>query len=124
MVPSVAEANLDTTRVPLRASMVVSVFDNGCCGVAGLETLRIRRSAYRPDSVHRSACPQWNVVVDILRYAEAGFSVCRDTDSVGNDTYNPADLLAIERHRWRSFHTVSCLGVFRRSFELHDLAVE
>lgn len=64
------------------------------------------------------------MVLDFLRYAEAGSRVRRDFDSVGNDTGYFVDILASKHGRRHSLLTISSLGVFRRSFELRDLAVE
>ena len=62
--------------------------------------------------------------MDILRYAEAGFSVCRDSGFMVDDTCNYVGLLAGERHSWHALLTVSCLGILRYILELLYLAVE
>ena len=92
--------------------------------MAGLETSKFLREGLGSDAIRRTTNSEWNVVLDILRYAEAGSSVRRDSDSVGNDTCYFVDILASERRCRHSLLTISSLGVFRRSFELRDLAVE
>ena len=48
--------------------------------MAGLETSKFLREGLGSDAIRRTTNSEWNVVLDILRYAEAGPSVRRDSD--------------------------------------------
>ncbi len=118
------ETALDATGVPFRAGVVNSLLEHGRCCMVGLETGRTIRGELRSDSIRCSTDSQWSMVLDILRHAEAGFGVYRDSGVMVVDTGNYVGLLASERHRRHALHTVPYLGIIRRNPELLYLAVE